>query len=155
MSLPSNWKWLREDVVIAIHDAQLAEHGGTSGVRSVELLESALARPQTTAAHLGSDDVIAVGAMYAIAIARNHPFIDGNKRVAWAAMRTFLILNDVTLEFDRVDAVREMLALAAGVRTDDEFTEWVRGRSAAAIALDRGGPSTTLGMTKKPNALDK
>jgi death-on-curing protein len=126
VSLPNNWKWLRADIVSAIHDAQLAEHGGLPGVRSPELLDSALARPQTTAAYVEDADATVVGAMYAIAIAHNHPFIDGNKRVAWAAMRTFLQLNGVTLVFERAEAVHEMLALASGERTDEQFTDWVR-----------------------------
>lgn len=126
MSSPNNGKWLRADVVWAIHDAQLAEHGGLPGVRSPELLESALARPQTTAAYLDDAGAVLIGAMYAIAIARNHPFIDGNKRVAWTAMRTFLRLNGVTLAFERAEAVHEMLALAAGQLTGEQFTDWVR-----------------------------
>ena len=111
---------------MAIHDAQIAEHGGMAGVRSPELLESALARPQTTARYLESADAAAIGAMYAIAIARNHPFVDGYKRVAWAALRAFLQLNGATLAFDRAEAVSEVLALAAGERTDEQFTDWVR-----------------------------
>jgi death-on-curing protein len=126
VSSPSNWQWLRADLIIAIHDAQLAEHGGTTGIRSLDLLESALARPQATSAYLEGADAIAVGAMYAIAIAHNHPFIDGNKRVAWVAMRTFLELNGVVLIFEPIEAVTEMLALAAGARTDEQFTDWVR-----------------------------
>ena len=96
------------------------------GVRSPELLESALARPRTVADYVPDADAVALGAMYAIAIAHNHPFVDGNKRVAWAAMRTFLALNGVTLQFEPIDAVTEMVALAAGERTDDAFTDWVR-----------------------------
>ena len=95
-------------------------------MRSPELLESALARPQTSAAYIHSADAVLTGAMYAIAIAHNHPFIDGNKRVAWAAMRTFLQLNGVQLTFERADAVHEMLALSAGGRTDEQFADWVR-----------------------------
>jgi death on curing protein len=129
VSSPSNWKWLRADLITAIHEAQLVEHGGMPGVRSPELLASALARPQTTAAYPDEVDAITIGAMYAIATARNQPFIDGNKRVAWVAMRTFLRLNGVRLTFERGGAVSEMLALAAGERTDEQFTDWVRTRS--------------------------
>lgn len=130
MSSPNNWKWLRADIVSAIHDAQLVEHGGLPGVRSPELLESALARPQTTAAYVEDVDAVLIGATYAIAIAHNHPFIDGNKRVAWAAMRTLLQLNGVELSFERGDAVHEMLALAAGERTDEQLIDWVRRHAA-------------------------
>ena len=100
------------------------------GVRSPELLDSALARPQTTAAYASDADAVMIGAVYAIAIAHNHPFIDGNKRVAWVAMRTFLQLNGVKLVFERAEAVTEMLALAAGERTDEQFTDWVRRHAA-------------------------
>jgi len=132
VSSPSNWIWLRADVVAAIHEAQLYEHGGLRGVRSPELLDSALARPRQVAAHSPEADAVTVGAMYAVAIARNHPFIDGNKRVAWVAMRIFLQLHGVTLRFARADAVTEMLALAGGERTDQQFTSWVRARAAIA-----------------------
>ena len=134
MSSPSSWVWLRADIVAAIHEAQLYEHGGLRGVRSSELLDSALARPQQVAAYSPDADAVTVGAMYAIAIARNHPFIDGNKRVAWTAMRTFLQLNGVTLRFARADAVTEMFALAGGERSDEQFTSWVRARVALAGA---------------------
>jgi death-on-curing protein len=129
VSLPSNWKRLRPDVISAIHEAQLAEHGGLPGVRSEELLESALARPQPFALYTGEADPISIGAMYAIAVARNHPFIDGNKRVAWVAMRTFFQLNGIGFAFQPVEAVRAMLALAAGERTDDAFSDWVRAHA--------------------------
>jgi len=76
--------------------------------------------------NVANADAILVGAMYAIGIAHNHPFIDGNKRVAWVSMRTFLALNGVELAYERVDAVREMLALAAGERSDEQFIGWVR-----------------------------
>jgi death on curing protein len=139
VSLPNNWKWLRADVLTAIHEAQLVEHGGMPGVRSPELLDSALARPQTTAAYADEADAILIGATYAIAIARNHPFIDGNKRVAWVAMRTFLQLNGIKLTFERSEAVSDMLALAAGERTDEQFTDWVCMRSVVAVPRLRSG----------------
>lgn len=128
MSSPSSWVWLRADVVAAIHEAQLSEHGGLRGIRSPELLDSALERPRQIAAYSPDADAVTVGAMYAIAIARNHPFVDGNKRVAWVAMRTFLQLNGVALRFERADAVTEMIFLAAGERADEQFTSWVRAR---------------------------
>ena len=126
MSSPSNWQWLRLDVVLAIHEAQLSEHGGRIGVRSRELLESALARPQTFAASTPDTNAATIGAMHAMAFARNHPFVDGNKRTAWVAMRTFFELNDVEFRYDPVEAIAEMLALAAGERTDEAFIAWVR-----------------------------
>ncbi len=128
--MPSEPIWIERDVILAIHGQQLAEHGGLAGIRSPELLDAALARPQTLAAYDERADVAAIGAMYAIAIARNHPFIDGNKRVAWVAMRTFLVLNDVVLIFDPVDAVTTMLRLAADDLDDAAFTQWVRDHAA-------------------------
>ena len=126
MSSPSNWQWLRLDVVLAIHEAQLSEHGGPVGIRSTALLESALARPQTYAALTAGCDAAQIGAMYAIAIARNHPFVDGNKRTAWVAMRLFFELNGAGFSYDPIAAVTEMSALAAGERSDDAFIAWVR-----------------------------
>jgi death-on-curing protein len=130
MSLQSEPRWLRADIVRTIHEAQIAEHGGIAGVRSEELLDSALARPRTRAAFDDAADLIAIGATYAIAIARNHPFLDGNKRVAWVAMRTFFALNGVTLTFEPAAAVEIMLALAADAIDDDAFTDWVRDHAA-------------------------
>ena len=100
------------------------------GVRRPELLASALMRTQTTAAYAEEADAVVIGAMYAIAITHNHPFIDGNKRVAWVVMRTFLQLNRVNLVFERADAVSEILGFAAGERTDEQFTDWVRRHAA-------------------------
>ena len=128
MSSQNSWTWLRLDVVLAIHEAQLAEHGGQTGVRSSDLLESALARPQSLTDYDAAADGIAIGAMYAIAIVRNHPFLDGNKRTGWVAMRTFLELNGIAMRFAPAVAVSEVLALAAGERDDVTFTAWVRSR---------------------------
>lgn len=102
------------------------------GVRSPELLASALARPRASADHASHADAVTLGSTYAIALARNHPFVDGNKRVAWVAMRTFLALNGIALTFERAAAVHEMVALAAGERTDEAFTAWVRRHAARA-----------------------
>ena len=82
-----------------------------------------------TDAYATDADTILIGAMYAICIAHNHPFIDGNKRVAWAAMNTFFELNGVTLVFERADAVTAMLGLASSERSDDEFIAWVRAHA--------------------------
>jgi death-on-curing protein len=117
--------WLTRDLILAIHDEQLAEHGGAIGVRDDGLLESALARPLNRAGY-GEPDVAELGALYAIAIARNHPFIDGNKRTAFAALFTFLALNGMTFEPAEVDATLTILGMAAGELQDDAFTAWVR-----------------------------
>ena len=117
--------WLSRQLILAIHDEQLAEHGGALGVRDDGLLDSALARPLNRAGY-GEPDVAELGALYAIAIARNHPFVDGNKRTAFAALFMFLALNGMEFEPPEVDATMAMLRLAAGDMPDDDFTAWVR-----------------------------
>jgi death-on-curing protein len=117
--------WLRLDLVLAIHDAHLAEHGGPSGVRDRGLLESALARAQHLAAY-GEPDIAARAAAYAFGIARNHPFVDGNKRTALVALETFLALNGHALAADDAACVVIMLRLAAGELEEDALAAWVR-----------------------------
>lgn len=117
--------WLNQKLVLAIHDMQLAEHGGGSGLRDAGLLDNALARPLNHA-NYGEPDSAELAAIYAIPIARNHPFVDGNKRTAWAAMVTFLDLNGVDFDPSEVEATITMLLLAAGDIEDDAFIAWVR-----------------------------
>lgn len=119
--------WVQIEVALAVHDRQLAEHGGGTGVRDAGLLVSALARPQNQWA-CGVDDICALAAAYAFGIARNHPFIDGNKRTAWVLARLFLALNAVTILFDATDAIRTVLALAAGDLSEEELADWFRTR---------------------------
>ena len=123
MSAP--WRWLSPQVILAVHDAQLAEHGGPSGVRDQGAVESALARPQNLAAY-GEPDAAALAAAYAFGLARNHGFVDGNKRTAWIAARLFLADNGVRLVFDKAEAVRMVEGLAAGVVTEEAFAGWLR-----------------------------
>ena len=119
--------WLDVGTVRDIHDEQLAMHGGAAGVRDGGLLESALARPLNLASY-GEPDVAELAAAHAIAIARNHPFIDGNKRTGFMAMAMvlFLSLNGAELEAPEVEATMTMLSMAAGDLADAEFTAWVR-----------------------------
>jgi death on curing protein len=117
--------WLDADVALAIHERQLAEHGGGIGVRDHNLLESALGRPVNQWVY-GEDDVTALAAAYAFGVARNHPFIDGNKRTAWVLARLFLSLNGGNLAFDANDAINTVLALAAGKLSEDELADWFR-----------------------------
>ena len=121
------WRWVREDVVYAIHDRQLAEHGGPEGVRDAGALESALARPRNLAAY-ERPDAAALAAAYAYGLARNHPFADGNKRTAWVVARVFLAINGNRLEFDAPDAVRTIESLAAGTLSESELAAWFRQR---------------------------
>ncbi len=111
----------------AVHDRQLAEHDGLAGVKDDGLLESAIARPLNELAD-DEDDPCVLAAAYAFGIARNHPFADGNKRGAWVMARLFLRLNDVTLAFDKADAIRLMLAPASGDLSEVAFADWLRSR---------------------------
>ena len=112
-------------VVEAIHDEQLAEHGGLSGIRDEGLLESAL-DSASNAASYGSPDVADCAAAYACGIARNHPFLDGNKRTAFVVMALFLALNGATLEANEAEAVVVMLSVADGTMADAALATWIR-----------------------------
>ena len=122
------WRWVRADVVYAVHDAQLAEHGGLPGLRDQGMLESALARPRNQAAY-GNPDAAALAAAYAFGLVRNHPFTDGNKRTGWVTARLFLADNGYRLHFDPADAVRTVEALAAGKLSEAELAAWFRERA--------------------------
>ncbi len=129
MSREVEWVWLDPAVLRAVHDEQLAEHGGASGTRDEGLFESALARPQHLVAY-GSPDAAALAAAYGYGIARNHPFIDGNKRTAFVALELFLELNGFSLVADDVACVLIMLQVAAGDITEEVFATWVRDHCA-------------------------
>ncbi len=117
--------WLDARDALAIHERQIAEHGGVSGVRDASLLESALARP-VNQWHYGVDDLAVLAAAYAFGIARNHPFADGNKRTTWVSARLFLALNGQTLKFFPQHAIDTVLALAAGELSEEELADWFR-----------------------------
>lgn len=121
----TSWIWIDPSVVLAIHDEQLAEHGGATGVRDAGLLDSALSRPQNLAAY-GDPDHAGLAAAYAYGIARNHPFVDGNKRTAFVAAELFLALNGFELTAEDTDCVLTMLALAAGELDEAAFAAWLR-----------------------------
>ena len=123
------WQWLREDVLYAVHDAQLAEHGGLSGVRDAGLFASALARPQNVAAY-GNADYADLAAAYGYGIARNHPFIDGNKRTAFVAVELFLAINGFELLADDAACVLTLLGVTAGELEEADFSKWIRTNSA-------------------------
>jgi len=129
----SEWIWIGSAAAAAVHDRQLAEHGGPSGVRDPNALELALARPQNLAAY-GDPDAADLAAALAFAIARNHAFVDGNKRTAWVLARLFLVTNGTALKFESQDAIATMLALAAGELSEDELADWFRQRIVAALA---------------------
>lgn len=125
----STWVGLDPAVIAAVHDAQLAEHGGGAGVRDAGLLASALARPENVAAY-GEPDVAALAAAYGYGLSRNHPFIDGNKRTAFVAIELFLHLNGHDLRATDEDCVLTMLSVAAGDITEPELAGWIRRHAA-------------------------
>lgn len=119
--------WISKAAVLAIHERQLSEHGGGSGVRDDGLLGSALGKPQNLFAYNdGTVDLAALAASYAFGIARNHPFVDGNKRSALVVSRTFLRLNDADVVTSKEDKYLTFLALAAGDISEDELAAWFR-----------------------------
>ena len=124
------WVWLDPAVLRAVHDEQLAEHGGAAGTRDATLLESALVRPRHLAAY-ANPDAADLAASLGFGIARNHPFVDGNKRTAFVAVELFLAMNGFELIADDVDCVMAMLRLAAGDLHEADFAAWLRANSAA------------------------
>jgi death-on-curing protein len=119
------WRWITAEVMYAIHDRQIAEHGGRDGIRDVGLVESALARPINLASY-GEPDAAALAAAYAFGFARNHGFVDGNKRMAWVVARLFLLDNGCLLRFDELEAIRTIEALAAGAIDEPTLAAWFR-----------------------------
>ena len=126
-------KWLRLDAVLAMHRRQIAEHGGGDGVRDLGLLESALARPQNVAAYEPEADIARLAAAYAFGIAKNHPFVDGNKRTALVAARTFLLLNGFDLKATPVEKYTTFLRLAEGSLSEDELAAWLREKTISGL----------------------
>ncbi|MFL9709583.1 type II toxin-antitoxin system death-on-curing family toxin [Methylobacillus sp. Pita1] len=123
-----DWVWIPLPIILAVHDEQLAEHGGLRGIRDQGLLESALARPEHLATY-GTPDCAALAAAYGYGIARNHPFADGNKRSAFVATLLFLRLNGFDLTATDTDKVLTMLDVAAGNLREDAFADWIRRHS--------------------------
>ena len=119
------WRWLPRDVLLAVHEEQLAEHGGPVGVRDAGLLDSALARPEQQA-HYGAPDVADLAAAYAFGLVRNHPFVDGNKRTAYVAAELFLVLNGYAMTATDESATLTTLSLAAGDIDEATFADWLR-----------------------------
>jgi death-on-curing protein len=124
-------RWLLKEAVLAMHARQLAEHGGGEGLRDDGLLESALQRPLDKFAY-GDPDLFDLAAAYAYGIARNHPFVDGNKRTALVASRTFLLINDYQITASKEDRLNTFLGLAAGTITEAELAAWFRANATKA-----------------------
>lgn len=121
----TGWVWIQQAVLLTVHSEQLAEHGGLPGVRDLNGLASAIARP-VNLAHYGDPDVADLAAAYGFGIARNHPFIDGNKRTAFVAVELCLACNGFELIADDTDCVLTMLGVAAGDMTEADFAMWLR-----------------------------
>jgi len=128
------WRWILRPTVLAIHDAQIAEHGGLPGLRDLGLLESALARPQNLLAHAPrapslapAPDAFALAAAYAYGLARNHAFNDGNKRTAYVVARLFLVLHGHDLTAPDVERVLMFERLGKGEVGQEELAAWMRG----------------------------
>jgi death-on-curing protein len=117
--------WVERAVVLAIHDEQVAEHGGQPGLRDTELADSALARPRNAAA-CGAADLATLAAAYAYGIARNHPFVDGNKRTALVVAELFLALNGCRLAATDEDCLLTFVALAGGELPEPALADWFR-----------------------------
>ena len=120
--------WVEFETVLAMHKRQIAEHGGSDGVRDEGLLSSALARPQNILAYTDNADIAALAGAYAFGIAKDHPFIDGNKRTALVVMRTFLLLNGHRFEASQEEKYTTFLKLAEGSLSEDELVEWIRSK---------------------------
>ena len=123
-----SWRWVDRRALELLHDESLATHGGAGGLRDEGLFESALARPLHLAAY-GSPDVWDLAATYGIGLAKNHPFVDGNKRTAFLAVGMFLVLNGWRLTAPQADATLTMLAVASGQMDETTFARWLRQHS--------------------------
>lgn len=121
--------WVAQDVVLAIHDEQLAEHGGRSGTRDLGALQSALERPRNRFAY-GGHDTVELAAAYGFALARSHPFQDGNKRTSFVVTELFLSLHGMVLMASDGEIVSAWLRLAAGEMNEEQLVRWLRDRSA-------------------------
>lgn len=121
-----SWRWISQRALQLLHDESLAEHGGAAGLRDAGLLESALARPVNLAAY-AEPDAAALAASYATGLAKNHAFVDGNKRAAFLAVGMFLYLNGYRLTATQADATLTVLGLAAGDISEQAFAQWLRG----------------------------
>lgn len=133
-----NWRWVSKQALMLLHGESLATHGGREGMRNEGLLESALMRPQNIVAYADAvelPDAAMLAASYGVGLAKNHPFVDGNKRAAFLAVGLFLYLNGLRLQATQAEATVAMLAVASGEWTEDAFAAWLRAHT---------GPRATL-----------
>jgi death-on-curing protein len=123
-----NWRWVDKRLLLILHDESLAEHGGAAGIRDEGLLDSALARPLNLVAY-GEPDFADLAAAYAVGLAKNHAFVDGNKRAAFLSVGLFLGLNGYRLTASQAEATLVMVDVAAGDRTEADLAAWLRTRT--------------------------
>ena len=121
----SAWRWVNRQVLLLLHDESLAEHGGANGLRDEGLLDSALARPLNLSLY-EAPDAAELAAAYGVGLAKNHAFVDGNKRAAFLAVGLFLAINGYRLHATQVDATLTMLSVASGEIEDAAFADWIR-----------------------------
>lgn len=129
-----SWRWVSKQALVLLHGESLATHGGREGMRDEGLLESALMRPQNIVAYANAShppDAAALAASYGVGLAKNHPFVDGNKRAAFLAVGLFLYLNGLRLQASQADATLTMLAVAAGDISEEAFAAWLREHAVA------------------------
>ncbi len=119
------WQWVSREVLLTLHDESLAEHGGGSGIRDEGLLDSALLRPLNVVAY-GKPDAAELAAAYGYGLAKNHAFVDGNKRAAFLAIGLFLYMNGYRLTASQADATRTVLAVAASEIDETQLAQWIR-----------------------------
>lgn len=120
--------WIEETIVIAIHRRQLAEHGGIDGIRDEGLLESALFRPKNKYSY-GKPNIFELAAAYGYGIAKNHPFIDGNKRTSYVVTRTFLKVNSYDLLTSAIEKYQTWIRLADSKINEAELADWIESKS--------------------------
>lgn len=129
-----SWRWVEKTALLLLHEESLTLHGGASGIRDEGLLDSALARPVNLAAY-ESPDVADLAACYGIGLAKNHPFIDGNKRAALLGLGLFLALNGYHLQASQIEATQVMLNAAAGKIIEVNLADWVRSHMQSRAIL--------------------
>ena len=125
--MAKKWKWIDRNILLLLHDESLAAHGGASGIRDEGLLDSALSRPLNLALY-GEPDVAELAASYAFGLAKNHSFVDGNKRAAFLSAGIFLYLNGKILTASQADATLTIMAVAAGELTEADLAIWIRNQ---------------------------
>lgn len=123
-----DWKWIDEDTALMLHQMSIQNYGGLDGIRDIGLLQSALARPQNIAAY-GAADIFLLAAAYGFGIARNHPFLDGNKRTAFLCCIAFLRMHGESFRATQAEAAAAFLELAAGNLSEEALAAWLRDKS--------------------------